>query len=128
MSPRRGTAATEFAFALPILLILGAGVAEWGWWLSREVEVVMVARDATLAASITRISDNPAGVATSRAIEALDLARFDEARADIQTGTVSTASGVAIEVRVSVPYDDLIPLIPSPANLRATTAMRLQDQ
>lgn len=128
MIPRRANAATEMAFALPILLLIGAGIAEWGWWLSREVEVVMVARDAAHAASLTRMSDDPAGVAVARAREALGLAGFNAGAANVSTSSVTTSGGVALEVSVAVPYDDLIPLIPSPALLRARTAMRLQDQ
>lgn len=127
MSRRAGNAATELAFALPVLLLLGAGVAEWGWWFRWEVTVAQIARDAALTASITAARDDPAGAAEARARAALLAAGLPTGNAIVLAETTPTTAGPAMRVLVSAPYRGLVPLIPSPARLSADATFRLQD-
>ena len=76
---RAGGAAVEFAITLPVLMVLLAGVIEWGCFLQRQVSVVQAARDGALAASLTPRSGDAAATAEERARSSLELAGVDGA-------------------------------------------------
>lgn len=127
MSRRRGNAAIELALTLPVLLLLGAGVAEWGWWLRWDVIVTHIARDAALTASVTAARDNPAGAAEARARAGLLAAGLSANQSAVIVETTPTSTGPAMRVALSVPYTGLVPLVPSPNRLAAEATFRLQD-
>lgn len=73
MTRRRGASAIEFALLLPALLLLAAGVAEWGRYLQERQLVDLAVREGARAASVTPFdaSPTPTDVAVSRTREAL---------------------------------------------------------
>lgn len=128
MMRRRGNAALEFALAAAIVVVLLGGVIEWGWLLSREVAVVQVARDAAQTASRTRLVDDPEVVAERRAEQALVELGVPMGSAEVTTTFETGDGGEVIRVRVEVPYEGIVSLVPTPSMLVAETAMRLEDQ
>lgn len=128
MSARRGSAALEFAISLPVLLILVAGIVDFGWWFYREVGIIQIARDAALAGSITKLASDPMGTAQARAQAALTAAGYALGPATVQTRSVATASGTCLEVSLSAPYDHLLSLIPAPDTVQSLTCIRMLDQ
>ena len=127
VSRRRGAVAVEFALVLPILLALLIGVLEWGRVLEREVALVQVVRDGALAAARSAHTLDHAGVARARITGGLPDAGFAAADADISVTPVVLACGAALEVRVSLPFAPMVPLVPVPASLSSVTTVRLED-
>ena len=131
MSPRdvrSGAVAVEFALVVPLLLILLAGVIEWGWFLSREVLLLEATREAALAGVLTRLEEDPAVAAQQRLAAALAGAGLDPAGLDSSAEVIAAPTGCVITVRASLPYASLVRLVPIPARLGADVTMRLQDQ
>lgn len=115
----------EFAVLLPVLLLLVAGVLEWGRIVVHDVALVQVARDAALTGARTEAEDDPAGVARSRANAALEELGLS---GSVEVDSVSLDSGEALQVQVRVAWPGRIPIVPTPEWLTATVTARLEDQ
>ena len=122
---RAGGAAVEFAITLPVLMVLLAGVIEWGCFLQRQVSVVQAARDGALAASLTPRSGDAAATAEERARSSLELAGVDGAGATVTASTEDAPTGSVVRVIVEVPYAPLLRLLPTPVVNRAESAFQL---
>ena len=122
---RRGGVALEMALMLPILLLLLVGAVDWGWFLVQEAALVIVARDAAHAGSLSQ--DAPAATATARAEGALVAHNLplDDAEVDVQLR--GETWGGAVDVRVTAPFSPIVGLVPVPSHLSARTVMRLED-
>lgn len=125
---RKGSITIEFAFSLPIILVLLAAVIEWGWLLTREIALVQVASESAHAGARTRQADGPEAAAQLRAGADLTRAGFDPDDIDVSTIVGASDAGTAITVRVSMDYGPLVGLLPTPDHLLAETTMRLEDQ
>lgn len=123
---RRGGVAIELAVVLPVLLVIVAGVLEWGQIVVAEVAITQVARDAALAGARTEKAENPDAIALARAQAALTQAGFVGGTVHVAEVAVGADEGLA--VTVSAPYHRTIPLVPTPATLTATVTARLEDQ
>jgi uncharacterized membrane protein len=132
MSPKRhsGSITVEFAFALPIVLVLLAAVVEWGWLLAREAALVQVVREAAHAGARTPQEDDPEAIALLRARADLQAAGFDPDAASLSASVYSsgTAAEEVIELSLELPYEPIVGLLPIPAQLRSEITMRLEDQ
>lgn len=126
MTRRRGGVAIEFAVVLPVLLVIIAGVLEWGQIVVREVAVTQIARDAALAGARTELTEDPAAVAIARATAALTEAGFTGGGAEVATVDIDGDAGLAVTVHA--PYRRTIPLVPAPTTLTCTVTARLEDQ
>lgn len=111
---------------LPVLLVIIAGVLEWGQIVVKEVAITQIARDAALAGARTEKTEDPSAVAISRAQAALTTAGFTGGAAEANDTSVGTDEALA--VTVSAPYARTIPLVPVPAVITATVTARLEDQ
>lgn len=118
----------ESALVIPVLLVLLVGVLEYGRLLVAEVAVVQIARDAALAGARTAEDEEPDGVATARAGTGLTVAGLDAGVSRVVVSRVTLPCGEAIQVYVSVPFDAIVPLVPVPGNVAASTTARLEDQ
>ncbi len=125
---RRGSVAVEFAFSLPVLFVIVAGVIEWGWYLFREVAVVQAVRDGALAAAVHEEPDDAETVGMNQTLSALELAGLDADASEVAADLASTADGDMITVIATVPYEELIQLLPAPATMRAETTFRMVVQ
>ncbi len=125
---RRGAAAIEFALVVPVLLLLLAGVIEWGWYLSREVAVIQAVREGALTGTLTREEDDPVTAGTARLRDVLATTGFDAAGASCSGALTDTSIGRTITLQTSLRYVGLIPFIPTPTTLGAALTMRLVDQ
>lgn len=118
----------ESALVIPVLLVLLVGVLEYGRLLVSEVAVVQIARDAALAGARTAEADDPDAVSTARAGTGLTAAGLEAGASSVVVSRVTLPCGEAIQVHVSVPFDAIVPLVPVPGNLAASTTARLEDQ
>ncbi len=121
MRARRGAIAVEFALVLPILLLLVVGAIDWGWLFVQEAAVVVCARDGAHAGALT--ADDPAAVADARARGALAAAGFVSDPGDVQVRVYDAPPGEVVEVRIEVPFEPVIGLVPTPALLVGQTTM-----
>lgn len=132
MRPRRqrGSITVEFAFALPIVLVLLAAVVEWGWLLAREAALVQVVREAAHAGARTLQEDDPEAVALLRARADLQAGGFDPDDASLSVSTYDSGAAAqqVIELSLELPYEPIVGLLPVPATLRSEIVMRLEDQ
>ena len=118
----------EFALGVSVLLVLGVGIAEWGWAMRCQTAVISAAREGARTGAGTLQEDDPEAAAEARAIAALDDAGLDSSTATV----VATIDGVdpdaAITLSVDLPHPSLAPLVPTLGTLSSTATMRLQDQ
>lgn len=117
MTLRRGASAIEFAFVLPILVIVLFGLLDWGWYMYTWMNVELAAnRGARIAAGL---AEDPGPRAIEAACETLDGYAMP-----CDPSTVEyTSDGAAGQVTVDLPYTPLIGLVPTPTRVwaRATT-------
>jgi len=67
ISRRRGSAAIEFAFMAPLMVVLAAAVIDFAWYINRFYNIQQVTRDSARIAATVYESDADAGVASVQA-------------------------------------------------------------
>lgn len=118
MTARRGASAIEFAFVLPILVVILFGLLDWGWYMYSWMNVELAAnRGARIAAGTV---DDPALAATDAARVTLD--GYAMVCPDDAVTYVAQADGSG-QITVNLPYTPLLGLVPTPARVwaRAST-------
>ncbi len=126
---RRGNVAIEFALVLPLLVALGVGIIDYGWYLSRASRVVVAVRDAARL-GITYAEDDgstPDVVAVQRAREALQeagIACGDDCEVVAVLGAVGGVP--SLTVSVSAPFVPIAGLVPTPADMSVELTMALE--
>jgi hypothetical protein len=110
--------------ALPMLVMLFAGVLDWGWYLVQQVGMVYAVRDATRAGAL---------VFDFNAADDVALARFEDGNGELVTESISavlTGSdvGTVLTVTAEASCPPLLGLVPVPLTLKATTTMRMEFQ
>lgn len=125
MNSRSGAVALEFALAAPVLLTLVSGIADYGWYLSRESEIVECVRDAARVGISADDGEDPEAIAEARAAEALLVLGLDPdlATIDAQTSVDATLGETVLTVTVTVPYTAPVGLLPAPAALASRVTM-----
>jgi Flp pilus assembly protein TadG len=116
-----GTAVVEFAFVLPILLLLVFGVAEFGRALMTSNVLYAAAREGARLAAVGRSS----GDVAARIDAVLDAANVaDEGRTITVTGPGTNHTiTVAVQADFAVVSGQVLP-IPGTIRLAASTTMR----
>ena len=128
MRRRTGSAAVEFAFAAPVMMLLLAGVVEWGYYIQREQLVVQAVRDGALAGSAVLDHDDAETVAQQRTTDGLELAGFADADFDVNVTTSTDDAGDVVTVSADVTYGPVLNMLPTPDTLHAESTFRLVDQ
>lgn len=133
---RRGAASVEFALTLPILISLGLGTVEFGWYFTQHAWIHHVARDAA------RVAVNSSqGAVQARAQAYAQELLVNEYGVDCAGGCVITATVndtlvagfYTLQLTVEVPYDSMTDFLGNrgvviPTTLEATVVMPLMDQ
>lgn len=139
---RRGSQAVEFALVLPVLVVLVAGIVDYGWYYSRELIVIGAAREgARLGASDVAGGTDACNVAAQGAKEALIQAGLPVANGSASTAWSSSAPHLriapsmtvvngddALLLQVAYPYQSLWGMVVTPTRMGASLTMRLGDQ
>ena len=102
----RAQATVEFALVLPVLVMILFAVFEFGTAFWRFQQVSSAASEGARAAAVARTADDPAGVASQAARDAIPA--LDDG--DLQIATTSTWS-VGDEVTVTVSYPEQISIL-----------------
>jgi Flp pilus assembly protein TadG len=111
------------AIVAPLLFLLTLGAIEYGWMFLKAQQITNAARQ---GARVGATPDATAGDVNAAVNSVMTAADITGHTVTISPG-VSIASGETLTVTVSVPYAGIsllsTPLIPTPANLAASTAM-----
>jgi hypothetical protein len=129
---RRGSTAIEFALTLPILVVILAGILEYGWYLFQLSNVVHALRDGTRI-GVTVPRDDAIGP-ESRAIEharqilnGLGVPCSESGGCSVQAVIQPAADTEVMELSIEVDYKPMIGLLPHPGQLRGSFTMMMQD-
>lgn len=109
----------ELALVAPVLILLIAGIIDFGWYFFTKQLQTSNTLEATRAAAMADWSQDPAASA-------------ELALTDADSSVTTTYSGwppqVALTVSVESEYDGLFGLVPMPATVGTQLTMRLEDQ
>ncbi len=101
---RRGAAAVEFAVVAPLLFMLALGMIEFGRMLTVQEIVVNAAREGARKAVLPGVTDSDV---TSAIDSYMTNANISGETTTVSPSTNTAASGTAIKVTVSVPYNNV---------------------
>ena len=126
----------EFAFWLPILVLVLSGIVDMGWYMSRYHLVNRAARDgARVAADVLERRDNPSpGSDIEAAAEAHAEALLEgvgmpcDTAACIVEATWEDSLRDTIAVRVTYPFEPLFGVAPIHTSMTAEFAMLTRTQ
>lgn len=135
MRNRRGASAIEFALTLPVLIVIIAGITEYGWLLHQRAQLVRAVREGVRLAVVGPNSSNPvpSTTAVTRTRELLNEFAFDMSTASVTARMSNQHADAAntndtISVTALVRYQPLMGgLVPSPRDIDASLVMMLQD-
>jgi uncharacterized membrane protein len=125
---RRGNTVVEFALALPVLLAMLTGVADYGLYFMQRAAVLNAAKDAARIAVASPENQSPITMAEEHAqgIVIEGLSSCDDCAA---TASVIDMEGwLALEVEVTRPFEPLAGLVPAPEQVSAVVTMALEHQ
>ena len=134
---RRGIAAMEFAFWLPVVMTLLGGIVDVGWYLSCYQNIVRAARSGARVGAAT-LEDN--GVVEGSQIEAAAISQAELVLdgvgmectptngCDIDAVWDTSSGRAAIVVSVSYPAETLVGIVPVPDPITAQFTMMTQQQ
>jgi len=139
-APRRGVAVLEFAFVVPVLLLVMLGIMEFGWYARTQLTIANAAREGARAASIGKTQSQiknrvifaatPVVVTTdditleqslnSGSVYERDFPADNTTKTPAQNGV---QPGNLIRVTVSVAYRRLVNLPITPSRITARVTM-----
>ncbi len=125
---RQGNTVVEFALALPVLLAMLTGVADYGLYFMQRAAILNAAKDATRIAVAAPEDQSPISMAEEHAegILAAGLSSCDDC--DTEVRVVDLDGWLALNVRVARPFEPLAGLIPAPDTVSAVVTMALEHQ
>lgn len=135
MRPRRqgekGSAAVEFALALPLLMLMVFGTVEFGLGLHRQQVITDAGREGARAGIIMSTPRPSASEIANVVNNYLSSAGWDPNEATVTVTGAGGASGSDLTVRVEYPssftmLSALVPGIPQTITLRSVSVMRLE--
>jgi len=122
---RRGLATIETAIVLPLLLLLTAGILEYGWMFLKYQEVTNATRHGARVGATVDAGSAEVNQAIADAMTASGLGGSGYT-VTISPSVDGLSSGALFTVTVSVNYDNIgldMPLTPTPANVSASLTM-----
>jgi hypothetical protein len=123
---RRGAAAIEFVLITPTLVLLFAGIVEYGRIYQQLGFLHVIAADAARTGSMVPLDEDPDLKAIAKAHELLwgyDIRCIYCVDSSISLGTYDT---IAVELRR--PYVPILGLVPTPLWLQSRTTMMMWEQ
>ncbi|MHC4949345.1 MAG: TadE/TadG family type IV pilus assembly protein [Planctomycetota bacterium] len=123
---RRGLSALEMAIIFPLLLVMVAGIIEYGWLFLQTQQVTNAARQGARIGARRDASNTDVDLAILQSMTDGGLAgsgyTYTITPADVQ----ALDGGDVFTVEVIVPYGNIelgMPLIPTPQNVRSSFSM-----
>ena len=127
---RRGSSAIEFALILPVIMVIMAGILEYGWYLFQLSSVVHAVRDGTRIGVTVPIEEGPEAIAAAHARSVLEgLGVPCSGGSCVVEATLQPAGDVTVmRLDIEVPYEPVVGLLPHPSHLRGHFTMMMQDR
>ncbi len=125
---RRGSAAIEFGFWLPIVMVMLSGIIDFGWYMARSEIVMRAARDGARQGAAVQNTADAESEANAQANDS--LAALNYPGCTVTTTTDVDANDLEwLETSVSCPFDPLIGIAPGlPGNIGYQFMMYLELQ
>ena len=133
MRIRRGASALEFALTLPVVLVILAGILEYGWYLFQLANVVHALRDGARIGVTVPLDDAtpPTARAESHAravLSGLGVPCDSGGGCVVVASIGSTGEVDVLNLSIEVDYTPVVGLLPSPSHLHGTFTMMMQEQ
>ncbi len=125
---RRGNTVVEFALALPVLLAVLTGVVDYGLYFMQRATILNAAKDAARIAVASPENQSPIAMAEEHADGILDAGLAGCADCTTEVRVMDLDGWLALNVRVSRPFEPLAGLIPAPEDVSAVVTMALEHQ
>lgn len=125
---RRGAYALEFALVLPIIVTMGGGVLDWGWYFRQEYKVQAAAKVCARTGVSTDQDDDPESAATAAGAASLAEQGIDASTATLVATPSAAAPQALLTCDVTVPFTNLVGIVPTLPALHAAVTMRMEDQ
>ena len=117
------------AIVSPILLLIGAGVLEWGWHLDRLHDLVTLTYEAAHTGARATGVEDPVTLAEARIASLLEAEGYSSTDVSYTATIIDDATaGSLLTLDVAVTYEPFLGLVPLPDALNATATMRLEEQ
>ena len=131
--PRKGVAAVEFVFVLPLLITLLLGATDFGRVSHSTIAIANAARCGAEYASMNPYDSSTQNVWTQNVTSAVtgELSQstaFDLSKVVVTVSTVSESGGLRrVSVHVTYPFKTIInwSMVPSSFNLQQTVVLRV---
>ena len=133
MKMRRGASALEFALTLPVVMIVLAGILEYGWYLFQLANVVHALRDGTRIGVTVPLTDTipPTDRAEQHARSVMNGLGVpcDEGEGCTITAIITPSEEFdVLNLTIEVDYTPIVGLLPSPSQLQGSFTMMMQEQ
>ncbi|MCB9675569.1 MAG: pilus assembly protein [Alphaproteobacteria bacterium] len=116
-SRRRGSAAIEFAFWLPVVMVMLSGIIDFGWYMSRSEIVMRAARDGARQGAAAQLAADFVSDADAQANSTLSALGYGGCNVSTTQGTDAN-SLTYLATTVDCPYSELIGMAPGlPTNI-----------
>ncbi len=133
MRYRRGASALEFALTLPVVMVVLAGILEYGWYLFQLANVVHALRDGTRI-GVTVPLDHPTPPTERAETHARTVMNglgvpCEEGDGCLVTAVIAPGDDFdTLNLSIEVDYTPIVGLLPAPAQLQGTFTMMMQEQ
>jgi len=129
---RRGSSAIEFALTLPILIVILAGILEYGWYLFQLSNVVHAVRDGARIGVTVPAGDSPGPEARATAhardvLNGLGVPCSESGGCQVVAAIAPAGDVEVLVLTIEVEYEPMIGLLPHPALLRGNFTMMMQE-
>jgi Flp pilus assembly protein TadG len=125
---RKGAAAIEFAFWLPVVMVMLSGIIDFGWYMARSEIVMRAARDGARQGAAAQDVTGAVGEANLQAGATLGALGYSGCTVSSLTD-LDTNDLEWIETSVSCPFQPLIGIAPGlPNNIGYQFVMYLELQ
>ena len=123
---RRGSYAVEFAYVMPLLVCLLAGVVDYGHYFNQQVAVITAVREGARVGVATRIVDDPIAAATNDTIWSIQGALG--LQPNVTALYVGSDPDRCMTVSATVPFTPFFGLVPVPTMLSGELTLRMEEQ
>lgn len=126
---RRGGVLVESALVFPILATLLCGILDWGWYFFLTSKVLDATKDASRVAAAASAGEDPRTLAETQARAILEDVGILRWASPTVEGTVGSTGGLrTLKLSLTLPFEPLVGLVPTPADIRAERTIMLEKQ
>lgn len=111
---RRGTLIIQIVAVAPLLLLLGAGISDYGCYYSTQQRVAQASQEALQAGKDAAVGEDPAAMAEASALRALEEAGTRCLEAEVEAELLGTAPDQVLSIRIRADYHRPVGLVPTP--------------